>query len=209
MGHEGGVGEGRGFYAMISRMHLIQRWSLMRNSRPENVQEHTLQVVVLAHALALLRQQREDAAELVLPDPEHVMALAVFHDATEIMTGDMPTPIKYLNERLREAYSLAESRAVDRLLSQLPPSLRPHYEPLLRPDLEDEYEQVAWTLVKAADTLAALIKCIEEEAGGNREFRAARAQLEARLDALQLPELERFRELFEADFACSLDELQR
>lgn len=197
-----------GFYAMISRMHLIQRWSLMRNSREENVQEHSLQVAVLAHALALLRRRRPDAAEIPLPDPEHVMALAVFHDASEILTGDMPTPIKYLNRDLASAYHVAETRAVDRLLAMLPAGLRPDYEPLLRPDLDDPLEAAAWQLVKAADRLAALSKCIEEEAAGNREFCRARAQIEARLETMELPELDMFRERFEDDFARSLDELQ-
>ncbi|MDI9470635.1 MAG: 5'-deoxynucleotidase [Bacillota bacterium] len=197
-----------GFYAMISRMHLIQRWSLMRNSRPENVQEHSLQVAVLAHALALLRRRRADAETIELPDPEHVMALAIFHDASEILTGDMPTPIKYLNRDLSQAYRVAESRAIEHLLAMLPPELRPDYEPLLRPASDDPLETVAWTLVKAADRLAALIKCIEEEAAGNREFCRARAQIEARLEAMELPEVNMFRERFEADFARSLDELQ-
>ncbi|NJP40923.1 5'-deoxynucleotidase, partial [Oscillospiraceae bacterium HV4-5-C5C] len=111
-----------GFFAMISRMRLINRWSLMQNTWPENVQEHSLQVAVLAHALALLRQRDFPQLE-PQPDPEHVMACALFHDAGEIITGDMPTPIKYYTPQLREAYQAAETAAVDRLLALLPETL--------------------------------------------------------------------------------------
>ncbi|MDD2214540.1 MAG: 5'-deoxynucleotidase [Oscillospiraceae bacterium] len=198
-----------GFFAMISRMRLINRWSLMQNTWPENVQEHSLQVAVLAHALALLRQ-REFPQLQPQPDPEHVMACALFHDAGEIITGDMPTPIKYYTPELRAAYQAAETAAVDRLLELLPPALQPDYRRLLSPeDCQDEYGQVTLRLVKAADRLSAYIKCVEETARGNREFIPAKQQTLEKLRQMQLPEVDRFLQDFMPAFELSLDELQQ
>ena len=168
------------FFAYINRMRFIQRWSLMRNSYTENIQEHSHQTAVLAHALA-----------------------ALYHDAGEILTGDMPTPIKYYNPGIREAYKAVEQVAEDKLLSMLPEDLRPAYEDALRP-ADPEIEQ----LVRAADKLSAHIKCIEELKAGNTEFRQAAAQTAAAMDAMALPELDYFREHFLPSYSLTLDELE-
>ena len=155
------------FFAYINRMRFIQRWSLMRNSYTENIQEHSHQTAVLAHALAVLRNERFGGQV----DVGAVAVAALYHDAGEILTGDMPTPIKYYNPGIREAYKAVEQVAEDKLLSMLPEDLRPAYEDALRP-ADPEIEQ----LVRAADKLSAHIKCIEELKAGNTEFRQAAAQ---------------------------------
>ena len=158
------------FFAYINRMRFIQRWSLMRNSYTENIQEHSHQTAVLAHALAVLRNERFGGQV----DVGAVAVAALYHDAGEILTGDMPTPIKYYNPGIREAYKAVEQVAEDKLLSMLPEDLRPAYEDALRP-ADPEIEQ----LVRAADKLSAHIKCIEELKAGNTEFRQAAAQTAA------------------------------
>ena len=175
------------FFAYINRMRFIQRWSLMRNSYTENIQEHSHQTAVLAHALAVLRNERFGGQV----------------DAGEILTGDMPTPIKYYNPGIREAYKAVEQVAEDKLLSMLPEDLRPAYEDALRP-ADPEIEQ----LVRAADKLSAHIKCIEELKAGNTEFRQAAAQTAAAMDAMALPELDYFREHFLPSYSLTLDELE-
>ena len=186
------------FFAYINRMRFIQRWSLMRNSYTENIQEHSHQTAVLAHALALIRRDI-----LNLPAPGAVAVAALYHDAGEILTGDMPTPIKYYNPGIREAYKAVEQVAEDKLLSMLPEDLRPAYEDALRP-ADPEIEQ----LVRAADKLSAHIKCIEELKAGNTEFRQAAAQTAAAMDAMALPELDYFREHFLPSYSLTLDELE-
>ena len=187
------------FFAYISRMRFIQRWALMRNTAPENVQEHSHQVAVLAHALAVLRNEYFGGQV----DAGQVAAAALYHDAAEILTGDMPTPIKYYNPDIRDAYKNVERVAERKLLDMLPPELRPAYEDLLRP-ADPEVE----TLVKAADKLAAHIKCLEELKAGNDEFRRAAQQTAAALDEMDLPELGYFREHFLASYSLTLDELE-
>ena len=187
------------FFAYISRMRFIQRWALMRNTAPENVQEHSHQVAVLAHALAIIRNEKFGGTI----DPGAVAAAALYHDASEILTGDMPTPIKYYNPAIRQAYKAVEQVAEDKLLSMLPEDLRPAYEDALRP-ADPEIEQ----LVKAADKLSAHIKCIEELKAGNNEFRQAAAQTAAAMDAMRLPELDYFREHFLPSYSLTLDELE-
>ena len=187
------------FFAYINRMRFIQRWALMRNSYSENIQEHSHQVAVLAHALAVLRNEYFGGQV----DAGQVAAAALYHDAAEILTGDMPTPIKYYNPDIRDAYRNVERVAERKLLGMLPPELRPAYEDLLRP-ADPEVE----TLVKAADKLAAHIKCLEELKAGNDEFRRAAQQTAAALDEMDLPELGYFREHFLASYSLTLDELE-
>ena len=153
------------FFAYISRMRFIQRWALMRNTAPENVQEHSHQVAVLAHALAVIRNERFGGRV----DAGAVAAAALYHDASEILTGDMPTPIKYDNPAIRKAYKDVETVAEEKLLHMLPQEFRPVYALILHPDAETEQ------LVKAADKLSAYIKCVEELKAGNNEFREAAA----------------------------------
>lgn len=188
------------FFALISRMKYIDRWALMRNTETENIQEHSHQVAVLAHALALIANQRF-GAQL---DPGRVAVAALYHDATEIITGDMPTPVKYYNSTLRDSYKQVEAAAADRLLSMLPPELRPEFEPYLR---ESDPEIHAY--VKAADKLSAYLKCVEEGKAGNSEFRLAKEQIWAALMDKPLPALQYFIDQFLPSFELTLDELQK
>ena len=187
------------FFAYINRMRFIQRWALMRNSYSENIQEHSHQVAVLAHALAVLRNEKFGGRV----DTGTVAVAALYHDAGEILTGDMPTPIKYYNPGIRDAYKAVEQVAEQKLLSMLPGELRPTYEDALHP-ADPEVEK----LVKAADKLSAHIKCIEELKAGNNEFRQAAAQTAAAMDAMRLPELDYFREHFLPSYSLTLDELE-
>ncbi len=186
------------FFAYLARMRSITRWGLMRSAFPENVQEHSHMVAVLAHALAVIRRDVCGGEA----DPGRVAAAALYHDAPEILTGDLPTPVKYFNPAIRSAYAGVEDVAAGKLLSMLPEELRPAYAPLLtEPDGETE------ELVRAADKLAAYLKCVEETSAGNREFERARRQTRAALEAFDLPELRYFLEHFEDAFGLSLDEL--
>ena len=188
------------FFALISRMKYIDRWALMRNTETENIQEHSHQVAVLAHALALIANQRF-GAQL---DPGRVAVAALYHDATEIITGDMPTPVKYYNSTLRDSYKQVEAAAADRLLSMLPLELRPEFEPYLR---ESDPEIHAY--VKAADKLSAYLKCVEEVKAGNSVFRLAKEQTWAALMDKPLPALQYFIDQFLPSFELTLDELQK
>ena len=187
------------FFAYISRMRFIQRWALMRNTAPENVQEHSHQVAVLAHALAVIRNEKFGGHL----DPGAVAAAALYHDASEIVTGDMPTPIKYDNPAIRSAYKEVEAVASRRLLEMLHPELRSAYEPLLL-ETDGEVRQV----VKAADKLSAYIKCVEELKAGNNEFREAAGQTRRALEGYGLPEVAYFLETFMDSFSLTLDELK-
>ena len=193
------------FFAYISRMRFIQRWALMRNTAPETVQEHSHQVAVLAHALAVIRNRRFGGTA----DPGAVAAAALYHDASEILTGDMPTPIKYDNPAIRTAYKDVETVAERRLLDFLPEDLRPVYEEIFRQDTEDEDERYMRRLVKAADKLSALIKCMEEENSGNREFRTAKESTLRSIEKMaeDLPELTDFLTEFLPPYGRTLDEL--
>lgn len=187
------------FYALISRMKYIGRWSLMRNAVPENIQEHSHMVAVIAHALGVIRREVYH-----LPcDPEHLAAVALFHDASEILTGDMPTPIKYQNEEIMQAYRKVEDLASEKLLEMLPPELREAYRPLLTEDRSSE----DYRLVKAADKLSALIKCVEERMAGNTEFTSAEQSTRAAIRAMELPEADYFMDRFMPAFEMDLDEL--
>ena len=187
------------FFAYMGRMRFINRWALMRNSYTENIQEHSHQVAVLAHALAVIRN-RWFGGQV---DPGAVAVAALYHDASEILTGDMPTPIKYYNPDIRDAYKQVESVACDKLLGMLPEELRPDYGDILQP-VDEDIE----ALVKAADKLSAYIKCVEELKAGNLEFKKAAEQTAAALDSYKLPELDYFREHFLKSFELTLDEME-
>jgi len=186
------------FYALIARMKNIGRWALMRSVTPENVQEHSHMVAVLAHALAVIRR---DVYHIPC-DPNAAAAAALFHDASEILTGDLPTPIKYNNPEIMTAYHQVEAAASEKLLGMLPEELRPAYEPLL---LEEDAETKR--LVKAADKLSAYIKCIEERRAGNDEFNLAEQKSLETLMGYQMPEVDYFLENFIPAFDRTLDEL--
>ena len=184
------------FFAYISRMRYIERWSLMRNALPENIQEHSHMVAVIAHALGVIRRDVFHAD----CDPNACAAAALYHDASEILTGDLPTPIKYYNPEIKNAYKQVEQIACQKLLATLPAELRPAFEPLLT---EAEYRDI----VKAADKLSAYIKCIEERRAGNDEFLSAEKQTRSVLEQNPLPEVRYFMSHFIPAFELTLDEL--
>ena len=186
------------FFPMISRMRYINRWGLMRNTQPENIQEHSHQVAVLAHALAVI-ENRFFGGDV---DPGAVAVAALYHDASEILTGDMPTPIKYDNPDIQSAYKAVEAVAERKLLSMLPPGLRPDFEPAVT--IPDPHIRA---LVKAADKLSAYLKCVEELKAGNAEFKKAREQTYAALKENPLPALQYFMDHFLDGFELTLDEL--
>ena len=187
------------FYALMGRMRYITRWGLMRNTFSENIQEHSHQVAVLAHALALIRR---DILHLPTPDPDRCAVAALYHDASEILTGDMPTPIKYYNPEIKDAYKQVERIAGNRLLDMLPPALRPSYEHLV---LEDDKELEP--IVKGADKLSAYIKCVEEQKAGNTEFDSAAAVTMQALRALHREEMDWFIDNCLEAFSLNLDQL--
>ena len=186
------------FFAYLSRLKLISRWSLMRNTQPENDAEHSLQVAMIAHAIAVIGRDRYGRKT----NPEHVLSLAVYHDATEVMTGDLPTPVKYHSDSLRGAYKNLESLSADRLLALLPKDLQPVWSPYLKQEKGDDRD-----VVKAADRISAYIKCMEEKRAGNREFDYAAENIRSSLAALTLPEVQDFLRDFLPAFDLTLDEL--
>ncbi len=188
------------FFALIARMKHIHRWALMRNTQSENTQEHSHQVAVLAHALAVL-QNRYYGGQL---DPGADAVAALYHDATEIITGDMPTPVKYFDNTMRDSYHKVEALAAQQLLNKLPEELRGTYEPLLR-----QTDEAVRVVVKAADKLSAYLKCVEELKAGNEEFRLAAAQNLTALQNYPLEALGYFMEHFVSGFSLTLDELQK
>lgn len=187
------------FYALMGRMRYITRWGLMRNTFSENIQEHSHQVAVLAHALALIRR---DILHLPTPEPDRCAVAALFHDASEILTGDMPTPIKYYNAEIKDAYKQVEHIAGNRLLEMLPPELRPSYEHLV---LEDDKELEPF--VKGADKLSAYLKCIEEQKAGNTEFDSAAAVTMQSLRDMHREEMDWFLDHCLEPFTRTLDQL--
>ena len=190
------------FYGALMRMKYITRWALMPNTRPENICEHSYDVAALAHALALIENTRFGGTVKV----EKCVMRALYHDLPEILIGDMPTPVKYVDERLRDAYRQVEEHAVSSILSLLPDDLRPDYAALLNDDPESEQEM---RLVKAADKLSALIKCEEELKQGNREFESARNSTEKALREMNIPAVICFLEEFLPPCRLTLDEQQR
>ncbi|MBE6927389.1 MAG: 5'-deoxynucleotidase [Ruminococcaceae bacterium] len=187
------------FYALISRMRNITRWGLMRNTFKENVQEHSHMVAVLAHGLALIRRDILGLAA----DPERCATAALFHDASEILTGDLPTPIKYYNPEIKKAYKQVEHISATKLLKMLPEGLQDSYAPLIYEDDETVHD-----IVKAADKLSAHIKCIEELKGGNTEFESAAKQTHQALEQMHLPEVDWFMEHCLPAFGKDLDQLE-
>lgn len=188
------------FFAYLSRMKLIQRWALMQNIHQENVQEHSLQVAVVAHALAVIgnRYYKRDL------NPERLALLGIFHDASEVFTGDMPTPAKYFSPEIRDAYRKLEDEACKKLLTFLPQELREDYAPLVQPHPQDEQ---LWKIIKAADSICAYLKCLEEIAAGNREFNRAKVTIEEKIRSLKLDEVDYFMRHFAPSFSLTLDEL--
>jgi 5'-deoxynucleotidase len=188
------------FFAFLSRMRYISRWGLMRNTVPENIQEHSLDVAIIAHALAMIRNTYFQGNL----DPSRAAMYGIFHDASEIFTGDMPTPVKHFNPNFKRSFHQLEDRARRKLLAMLPPELAKEYEPLFFFDDQEEYVR----LVKAADKIAALTKCIEEGKSGNNEFRRAEAEHLEQLSACNLPEVHYFLEKLLPGYRLSLDELK-
>lgn len=188
------------FFAYISRMRYIDRWALMRNSQKENVQEHSHMVAVLAHALAVIR--RDVFGGTI--DPGEAAVAALYHDAPEILTGDLPTPVKYFNPDIQAAYKQVEAVSADKLLGMLPDELRPAYTPYLKEEPGEIH-----ALVKAADKLSAYIKCVEELKMGNNEFKQAAEQTLELIKASGLPEVDYFVERFLPAFELTLDELSK
>ena len=186
------------FFAMLARMKYIDRWGLMNNTRTENISEHSLETAVLAHALVSIANARLNACL----DADRAAVVGLFHDASEIITGDMPTPVKYYNPEIKNAYKAVEKVAQDKLLALLPDDLREGYRPLISGG-GDELE----AYVKAADKLSALIKCIEEVRMGNNEFLKAKASIEQALADMELPALDIFMEEFLPAYYLTLDEL--
>ncbi len=187
------------FFAYINRMKYIKRWSLMRSVREENIMEHSQQVAVLAHALALIKNKMFDGNI----DIEKVVLLAQYHEVGEVITGDLPTPIKYFNPEIKSAYKDLEEKACVKILSMLPEELKPEYEKYILPDTQSpEYR-----LVKSADRLAAYLKCVEEIKAGNSEFKKARGSILSDLKALKSPEVNYYLREFAPAYDLTLDEL--
>lgn len=188
------------FGAMMSRMKYIKRWALMRNATRENISEHSLEVAMVAHLLSVIGKTRFGKDLNV----EKASLIAIYHDSTEIITGDMPTPIKYYNEDIQSAFKEIEDVAANNLLMMLPEDIRKEYQSLFFPEEQDEY---LWKLVKAADKISALLKCVEEEKAGNTEFvNAKKATLES-IQKMQLEEVTVFFEEFYPAYEKTLDEL--
>lgn len=188
------------FFAMMSRMKYIERWALMRNSEAENISEHSLEVSMIAHMLTLISNKRLGNHY----NAERAAVLGLYHDSTEIITGDMPTPIKYYNKKMKTTFQEIEEIAARQLIEMLPEDFREDYEKIFFKQEEDAY---LWKLVKAADRLSALIKCIEEEKAGNKEFIKAKESIEASVKESGLKEVDIFMEEFVPSYYMTLDEL--
>ncbi len=189
------------FFAFLARMKYINRWGLMRNTQSENIQEHSHQVALIAHALAIIKNKFYNGGV----NPERTAILAMFHDCNETITGDMPTPIKYFNPEISRAFKDVENLATNKLLSMLPEEIVDSYSSIL---LHDEKEKELWSLVKAADRISAYIKCIEEEKAGNTEFKKAGDSILKTINDIDSPEVNYFMENFIPSFHLTLDELE-
>ncbi|WP_339805871.1 5'-deoxynucleotidase [uncultured Marinobacter sp.] len=188
------------FFAYIARLRWIRRWGLMRNAIEENVATHSWEVATLAHALAVIRNQQFGGTV----NPEQVATAALYHDATEVITGDMPTPVKYHSSVMRNVFADIEHQAADELLALLPDQLRESFAPYVQ---ESRWPEDVRTLVKAADRLSALLKCQAEVQAGNREFEPAGEQILKRLLEEALPEVNYFLEVFAPGYRQPLDHL--
>lgn len=187
------------FFAMVNRMKFIDRWALMQNAKKENIAEHSHSVAVIAHALALIGNKKFGKSY----DCERVCLLALYHDTTEVITGDMPTPVKYYNDEIKNVYKDIEKIAGNRLLAMLPEEFVPEYTPFFE---KQEQDKELWVLVKAADKISALIKCIEECRMGNLEFIKAREAQENIIEQISLPEVKYFKDNFLDAYYLTLDE---
>ncbi len=197
-----------GFFAMLDRMQYIGRWALMRNSRIENIKEHSFDVAVIAHCLTVIHNKNEkDKEGAILPDPYKVQAYALYHDCTEILTGDLPTPIKYRNKEITKAYKEVESEAAASLVQLLPEDMRAEYMELLAPSMSTEEEQLIHRLVKAADKISAYIKCLREESTGNAEFAAAKISTGKIISGMDMPEVQFFMDHFVPSYGYTLDRI--
>ena len=190
---------GYSFFAMVNRMKLIDRWALMRNTSKENIAEHSHSVAVIAHALALIGNKKFGKNY----NADRAAVLALYHDTTEVITGDMPTPVKYYNDEINNVYKDIEAVAGKRLLSMLPDEFREDYRPVFE---HQDGDRELWQLVKAADKISALIKCVEENRMGNREFDLALKAQEEKIDEIDLPEVKYFRKEFLPSYYLTLDE---
>ena len=189
------------FFAYLDRLKLIRRWGLMRNTVPENDMEHSMQTALIAHGLAVLGKTRHQRDI----DPERVVMLALYHDVSEVVTGDLPTPVKYKSPDIQGAYRGLEAAAREQLLNMLPEDMRPAFRTYITPD-ESTYE---WRLVKAADRISAYLKCVEEEKMGNRDFTHAKLTIQDSINQNTLPEVHEFMREFVPSFSLSPDELSR
>lgn len=190
------------FFGILMRMKYINRWGLMRNTYPENIQQHSSETAILTHALAKIGNTYFGKSY----DADRAATLALYHDANEILTGDLPTPVKYLNPSIMTAYKQVEKEASKQLLSMLPDELLPEYEGYF---IENDDEKELWHLVKAADKLSAYIKCVEERKAGNSEFKEAEAATLESIKNMKLAEADKFMELFAESFECSLDQQKK
>ncbi|WP_083248277.1 5'-deoxynucleotidase [Desulfuribacillus stibiiarsenatis] len=188
------------FFAYMSRMKLIQRWGLMRNSHPENIQEHSLQVAMIAHGIAVIKNQMFNGQII----PERVAMLALFHDASEVITGDLATPIKYFNPEIKKAFQEIETVANHRLHKMLPEPLQDQYQAYFFPKQEDDQY---WMIIKIADKISAYLKCLEELKVGNEEFKQAEKAILKDIRQYNLPEVEYFMDTYIPSFSLTLDEL--
>ncbi len=187
------------FFAYLSRMRFIRRWGLMRNTLPENDLEHAGQAAMFAHGIALIGVKRYQRTY----SPDRIMALALYHDATEVITGDMPTPIKHNNPALRQEYGKMEEMAAETLLSMLPDDLQADYATILTPHTD----ALEWRIVKAADRLCAYVKCQAEKKSGNLEFDRAGEAIRQAIEKIDLPEVQDFMAQFVPGFSLTLDEI--
>ena len=188
------------FFAYLSRMKFIRRWGLMHSTYPENVQEHSLRVAQIAHALAMIRN-RLFGGDV---SPERTATLALYHDTSEVLTGDLPSPVKEFNPEIERAYRAIEAASTEKLFALIPDPLKPGYQAFFRPEARDRAHR---ELVKAADKLCAYLKCLEETGAGNPEFAQAEKALRASVEGLDLPEVRYFLETFVPSFRLTLDEL--
>lgn len=188
------------FFGMLARMKYINRWGLMRNTKTENIAEHSLEVAIIAHALAVIGNTYFEKKL----DAEHIAILGVMHDTTEIITGDLPTPIKYYAPEIRDAYKKVENVAANQLLSELPEEMRNSYKNVLI-----EENNTDWKYVKAADKMSAYIKCIEERKTGNKDFIKAEETIKKSLDDMKMEEVDKFIDVFLPSYAMTLDEINK
>ena len=193
------MSENYNFFAMVNRMKMIDRWALMYNSSKENIAEHSHNVAVIAHALALIGNKKFGKSY----DENRVALLALYHDTTEVITGDMPTPVKYYNDDIKNVYKEIESIAGNRLLDMLPDEFKEDYRPFFE---HQDSDRELWALVKAADKISALIKCIEEDRTGNKEFEIALKSQEQKIADIDLDEVRYFSDHFLKAYYLTLDE---